>query len=105
MIISTSWIRTTGQQWKLRVAYILTTIMMIVTAGSFLFWRQFEIPLLVTTAVWLGWIALAIRCPQCGARPGWWYIKNARPSEWFTSFVTSVNCPVCGYEGGRSSAQ
>jgi hypothetical protein len=110
-MISSSWIRATGQQWKLIVLYALTLLTLFMLAGGLIpalgqrVMDEREMFLALSGlvgVVWLGWFALAVRCMKCGGRPGLWYLQNSRLTEWFTAFLGSERCPLCHDEGPRS---
>jgi hypothetical protein len=102
------WITATRQRWKLVVLYVLTLVGLFSAVGGLvpsvgqLVTRDRDLFLLmcgIYGAIWVGWIALAMRCPICTRRTGWWYLRNAGVTEWFTAFVSARQCPVCGYDG------
>ena len=107
-----TWIRSTGQQWKLVVVYMLVALLAIVVVGGLLpsvghavtsnedLFRLLSIP---AGAAALAWIALAVRCPNCKSRTGLWYLRNMGVSQWFTAFVGTQRCPQCGYDGDKRS--
>jgi DNA-directed RNA polymerase subunit RPC12/RpoP len=48
-----------------------------------------------------GWIAVAVRCPQCSSYLGLWFMKHRSPLSWFTQFTELEQCPKCGYRPPR----
>jgi hypothetical protein len=107
MITRDPWITATGQRWKLIITYLLTAQLAIIVLGGLFS----AIGPLVSTnedlmsllsipsgAVTLAWIALAVKCPHCGTRTGWWCMQNRGVTRWFTAFVATQHCPVCGHD-------
>lgn len=108
MTFNRGWIPATGQRWKLLVLYVLSLMGIVITVGALIpsFGRvviQDHVLYLFLCGmyfpIWISWIALAVRCPKCNRRTGWWYLQNTGVTEWFTAFVRARRCPVCGYEG------
>lgn len=102
------WLTATGQQWKLFILYALTGLgVLTALAGMFPAVRHLLVEdrdLFLSLApgigaVWFGWLAFAFRCPACGTRTGWWYVKHKGITEWFTAFVSAEQCPGCGSDG------
>jgi hypothetical protein len=108
MTSTAPWLAATRQMWKLVVLYGLTGAAIFAAVGAVVpsvgnlitydrDWFQLGGP--IVGILWLGWMAFAFRCPACGARAGWWYLKQKPVSQWFTSFVTARTCPACGDAG------
>jgi hypothetical protein len=106
------WINVTGQRWKLIVIYLLFAALATIicaanvpTLGQLVstnpdFVSLYSIPIGTVT---LAWTALAVKCPNCTTRTGWWYLRNRGVTQWFTAFVGAQRCPVCGYDGNTGS--
>jgi hypothetical protein len=105
MIKRASWIYGTGQQWKLHVLLFLSTLAIIAALigmfpqlGPSKLEREYVLIIVAAViAFWLVWIAIAVRCPRCLAKTGWWFIRHSTPFEWLTAFITTRQCPACGY--------
>jgi hypothetical protein len=47
------------------------------------------------------WFVLAIRCPACGGRPVWFFVRKRSAGTWLFDLVTTDVCPLCGEGGGE----
>jgi hypothetical protein len=99
-----TWIRDTGQAWKVKVLWVFLPLTILTVAPRHSILLMFDVPLRVVDlgGFVLGvatfvWIAAAIRCPHCRQRIGYWYMKNTTPLEWFTAFLGLQRCPVCDF--------
>lgn len=110
MLIAAPWITATGQRWKLRVLLSLTVLAFLAFVGatvpSVSQWvtpsrEAFVLVSVGLIAVWLMWTGLAIRCPDCNGKVGLWYMRNKSVVEWFTQFVNTDRCPMCGGRDDR----
>ena len=108
MVLTSRWIAATGQTWKLLVLYVLTLVGMVMALGGLVpsvghFVTRDRVLVFdfcgMYGPLWFGWIALAVRCPKCTRRTGWWYVQNTGVTEWFTWCVSASRCPVGGYQG------
>jgi hypothetical protein len=103
-----SWAGATGQRWKLHVFIALILLTFALLFGLF---RSigggpddptvlFAVGMGVTAAVAHFWIALAIRCPSCQRRVGW-FVMMTRGKDWLAQLWRGESCPACGDSGLR----
>jgi hypothetical protein len=102
-----SWIRATGQSWKLAVFYVLVVVALVA-----LLWlvRAVNDPSEVGSLGRIGlaflgigagasallWLCAAIRCSQCGGRPVGRMIRTLNVDCWLLSIHATDRCPSCG---------
>lgn len=103
------WISATHQIWKFRVFHvllvcnwaILIAFVMRVNdriVGSFTE-GQLGALFIVSGASMLGWLIVAVRCPQCGFRPTWEILKSTDSNGWYRRLRRMSRCPRCGNLG------
>lgn len=112
MTLRMPWITATGQRWKIYVFFCLLVAMLLLITSSFepaiahlLLLGDSDMLVLVsavTAALSISWLAFAVRCPRCQCRIGLWYMTNRRPSEFFTDFVATTECPCCSQHEGAN---
>lgn len=102
-----SWIRATGQSWKLAVFYALVVVALVALLGLV---RAVNDPAeggslgrigLAFLGIGVGasallWLCVAVRCPQCGGRPVGRMIRTLNVNCWLLSLHATDQCPSCG---------
>lgn len=98
-----SWVRSTGQMWKLGVVGggVLSGILLLAelaTGGELIGGGE---AMLIASAfggllAGLGGLWL-IRCPACKSRVAWHVVRTADASVWLVKLVALQRCPRCGY--------
>ena len=102
-----SWIRASGQTRKLVCFVLMLGASGLCFAGLVLAVRGVS-PFRETQELWfaglqiaLGAVAMAllvaIRCPRCRGRVAWHFISSRDFADWFTEFLSSSACPLCGH--------
>jgi hypothetical protein len=100
--MASSWLKRTGQTWKVLVFGVLVVAGLALFAlfiaavngkiegeGAFAF---------SFTGVAFGalvWLATGVRCPRCGARPAWHLMRTAPHARWFLQLLALDRCPSC----------
>jgi hypothetical protein len=100
-----SFLARSKQQWKLLIGSAMfvggSTLMFMATSGSssaddtrFAFFLLSGLALMIIATAWL---ALSIRCPQCGSKFFWLAVSKEHVGSWGSSLLTRADCPVCGH--------
>jgi hypothetical protein len=97
------WLKRSGQTWKLVVFAVLVVVGLVLFA-LFIAAVNGKIPgemALAFAFVGAGfcaflWLATAIRCSRCGARPAWHLMRTAPHASWFLQLLALDRCPSCG---------
>jgi|KBSMisStandDraft_5_1062788.scaffolds.fasta_scaffold86858_4 hypothetical protein len=102
-----SYIRRSGQSWKIWLSLILLTI-----AGMAVFIGLFSInridesssAVIVLGGIFLGliefvWVSVSVRCRKCGTRPVWNAFRREPHDSWLASLLNDKQCPRCGDDG------
>lgn len=107
-----TWIKETGQLWKL---YVFATLL----ATGIVLFALFMVnlqdgtsspdPLLAVgfatvILLALGWLFVSLRCNRCGGRPAWWVVRHVDANEWFILLISMRECPICALDRDRSDA-
>lgn len=101
-----SWIRRSGQLWKLVTFALLGSVSfasfvaMVLTINGVKLVPLGEgalafVGVIVGTADF-AWLCLSIRCPRCGARPAWKILRTSSVNSWFVELCSMTACPACG---------
>jgi hypothetical protein len=94
------WLKRTGQTWKIVVFGVLVVVGLVLFIAAVNGKMQGE---MAFAFAFMGagfgaffWLATAIRCSQCGARPAWHLMRTAPHASWFLELLASDRCPSCG---------
>jgi predicted RNA-binding Zn-ribbon protein involved in translation (DUF1610 family) len=111
MTVAMNWFDRTRQRWKvttlllLLIPLVVTGIAAILTDAGVL--ARYDISAGIASVVFgvlfLGWFAVAFRCPRCQTRVGIWLLRRPGSFSWFTDFLTLQTCPNCGDNGQAST--
>ena len=99
-----TWIKETGQQWKLYVFGLIAGIGVAFFVGFVAELRQetssqntlWTVGFILFTLIALGWLCTSVRCNNCHGRPAWWVVRHADAREWFVLLLSMPQCPICG---------
>ena len=100
-VMASSWLKRTGQTWKVVVfgvlviaSLVLLALMIAAVNGKI----EGEVAFAFVGAGFCAflWLATAIRCSRCGARPAWHLMRTAPQASWFSEFLALDRCPSCG---------
>jgi uncharacterized membrane protein YhaH (DUF805 family) len=96
------WFHSSGQLWKVYTFFLFVGLAIVMSAFGFISDLAGDhdavraLAAIGSTAIALLWLGLAIRCPACNGRPGWWVLTNVSAAHWFTTFLQLQKCPLCG---------
>lgn len=108
-----TWIRATGQAWKLWVFFLIMGIsggigvafissvnetLLLPGLGE----RSLAFALVGTSVMGFLWLCFAIRCRRCGHRPAWLILRSKHASRWLSTLSSLDACPRCGNDGARA---
>ena len=100
----TTWLKRTGQTWKIVVFGVLILVGMAlfgffvavvngkVEDGDIMYSAFAFVGAALAAFVWL---VVAIRCPNCGAKPAWYFMRSASHDKWFQELLRMDHCPSC----------
>lgn len=106
-IYSSNWIKKTKQEWKISIFYFLVIInitvwiLFFLKLNNLLFLDGINSILLSGLTLLLGyffcfWIFCFIKCPHCGYKPFWMYMKESSFNENWIARIKSLDvCPKC----------
>lgn len=106
------WLKHTKQSWKLRVAVmfalvpapslvVLRLVFKDTAWAAHLSWQVVVASLLLAAGLAIVWLAVAVRCPQCGARVVLQELLSSDPddlSDSFAGLAILSRCRACGYK-------
>jgi hypothetical protein len=102
-VMARSWLKRTGQTWKVVVfgvlviaSLVLLALMIAAVKGKIEGEVAFAFGFTGAGFGALFWLATAIRCSRCGARPAWHLMRTAPQGNWFSQFLALDRCPSCG---------
>ena len=101
---SPTWLKRTGQTWKILVFGVLILVGMVLF-GFFVAVVNGKVEdgdIMYSAFAFMGaafaafvWLTFAIRCPECGAKPAWHFMRTARHQTWFQELLRMEDCPSC----------
>ena len=98
-----SWLKRTGQTWKVVVFGVLVVAVLVLFAlfiaavnGKIEGEVAFAFSFVGAGFGTLIWLATAVRCGRCGARPAWHLMRTAPHGSWFVQLLALDRCPSCG---------
>jgi hypothetical protein len=101
--MASSWLKRTGQTWKVVVFGVLVLVGLVLFAlfiaavnGKIEGRGAFTFGFMGASFGALSWLATAVRCSRCGARPAWHLMRTAPQGSWFSQFLALDRCPSCG---------
>jgi len=101
--MASSWLRRTGQTWKvvvfgllLVVCFVLLALFIAAVNGKIEGEGAFALGFTGAGLGALFWLATAVRCNHCGARPAWHLMRTAPHASWFLQLLALDRCPSCG---------
>ena len=101
--MASSWLKRTGQTWKVVVFGVLVVVglalfALFIAAVNEKIQREMGFAFAFVGASFgaLFWLATAIRCSRCGARPAWHLMRTAPHASWFLELLALDRCPSCG---------
>ena len=101
--MANSWLKRTGQTWKVVVFGVLVVVGLALFALFLAAVNEkiqgemaFAFTFMGAGFGALFWLATAIRCSQCGARPAWHLMRTAPHGSWFVQLLALDRCPSCG---------
>jgi hypothetical protein len=87
-----SWLRRTGQRWKLVVFWLGML-------GPWVLGRlgvsRFEDDWFVLALAVFVWFLFAVRCPRCGGRPVWALANGVDHRQFDRALLGARECPLC----------
>jgi hypothetical protein len=107
-----SWLKVTRQRWKALPFSMLLGISAITLLSYFVSIQgegdyakdvaDFKMlcEAIISAVAAFAWFFMAIRCPACGGRPVWFFVRNKSAGAWLFDLVTTRVCPLCG-DGGE----
>lgn len=100
--MASSWLKRTGQTWKVVVFGVLVVVVLVLFAlfiaavnGKIGGEATFACSFVGAAFGALTWLATAVRCSQCGAKPAWHLMRTAPQGSWFSQFLALDCCPSC----------
>lgn len=99
-----SWLARSGQSWKLLVGLLLFCLaglglVGVVWAVNTPEYSHLQFPSAAVCVLgggaWLGWLSLALRCPNCRAPIGRVVLRTASHDRWLESLLSLEVCPRC----------
>jgi hypothetical protein len=97
------WLKRTGQTWKVVVFGVLVVVGLVLFAlfiaavnGKIEGEGAFAFSFMFAGFGALIWLATAVRCSRCGARPDWHLMRTAPHASWFLELLALDRCPSCG---------
>jgi len=111
MIATNSYLRRTGQVWKIWGFFGLLAaagVMLLVgfsplannDPSSF---TLFALSGACLGIIGLGWLAVSVRCSNCSSRLGWKAISSQAADGWLLWLLKTESCPVCKSKGATSA--
>ena len=114
---NSSWLTRTNQTWKLKVAYMLYAVLLIL---MLYYWLAIlsgsshkinndgashitNLGLLLVFVFSAAWTFLAIRCKKCKKAVVWYVASSCIFNDWTKKLKNLQSCPVCndGGNGGK----
>jgi DNA-directed RNA polymerase subunit RPC12/RpoP len=99
--MSTSFLRSTGQLWKLLLAISITVLVAVplFVIGNYLRHMLVVMAGSVVTFAAFAWLVNSVKCPQCSAKVLWISASREPASDWTSGQVSAISrCPQCGYQ-------
>ena len=93
------------QAWKYKLALLMGWLALLALIGYLYFSYSLGMPSTVWLVVGIMFSAVAfyldfqIKCPSCGSRWYWQYLKKPVKKDWGWRFGLMKSCQVCGYKG------
>jgi len=98
MTDSQRWLQRTRQTWKVTIYLVgLVGFGGVLTYCLSLSPESVGWTILATAGGMLSfvWLAVSVRCPECGARVAWFILRTAPANQWRTRLTNLTDCPRC----------